>query len=156
MIPAILLTLSLQSPSVPEAPAAVLNVRRLIEESTLGKAVTAQLRSVQAQKQKSIADKQAEVDQLRLTNAVPARVERAQLELVRLAQDAEADLRSLDEQLQREFDKKLRPVVAKIAEEEHIGILFQYPSQLVVWVSPSVDVTAKVIARLDAETAPKK
>jgi len=69
----------------------------------------------------------------------------------RLTEDVDAELRALDRQLQEEFNKKLRPVVAQIAEEEHIGILFQYRQPLIAWVSPAVDVTAKVLARLDAE-----
>ena len=52
--------------------------------------------------------------------------------------------------MQLEFDKKLRPVLNTIVEEEHIGILFEYPQQLIVWAAPAVDITAKVIERLDA------
>lgn len=155
MIFHILLALSLQLPLQSDSPAAVLNVQRLIAESALGKAVTAQLQTVQTQKQKAIADKQAEVQQLNRSSALPARVQRAQVELQRLTEDAEAELSALNRQLQDEFDKKLRPVVAKLAEDEHIGIIFEYPHQLIVWVSPSIDVTAKVIARLDAETKEK-
>ena len=67
--------------------------------------------------------------------AIPARLERARLELQRLTEDAQAELAALDRQLQDEFDKKLRPVVAHIAEEEHIGIIFRYPQQLLVWAA---------------------
>ena len=148
--------LSLQLAPLSDPPAAIVNVQRVIEESAVGKAATAQLRTVQTQKQKAIADKQAEVQQLRRSATPAARVERAQLELQRLTQDAEAELKALDQQLQEEFLKKLRPVVAQIAEEEHIGILFQYPQPLIVWVSPAIDVTAKVLARLDAESKEKK
>ena len=156
MIFHLLLLLSLQLPLLSDPPAAIVNVQRLMEESAVGKAATAQLRTFQTQKQKAIADKQAEVQQLRRSATPAARVERAQLELQRLTQDAEAELKALDQQLQEEFSKKLRPVVAQIAEEEHIGILFQYPQPLIVWVSPANDITAKVLARLDAETKEKK
>jgi Skp family chaperone for outer membrane proteins len=156
MIFHIVLALSLQLPAGADSAAAFVNVPRLIAESALGKAVTAQLRTVQTQKQKAIADKQAEVQQLNRSSALPARIQRAQLELERLAQDSEAELAALDRQLQDEFDKKLRPVVAELAEEEHIGIIFEYPQQLVVWVSPSIDVTSRVIARLDAAEARKQ
>ncbi len=137
MIFPVLLALSLQLPS------------------PLGKAATAQLRDAQTQKQRAIAEKQAEVQQLSRSSAAPARVQRAQVELQRLTRDAEEELAALDQQLQKEFDKKLRPIVAKIAEEEHIGIIFEYPQQLILWSSPSIDVTAKVIARLDAEAKRK-
>ena len=44
-------------------------------------------------------------------------------------------LATLNQQLQEEFDKKLRPIVAELAEEEHIGIIFEVPHQTIVWVS---------------------
>jgi Skp family chaperone for outer membrane proteins len=156
MIFTILLALSLQLPSLADPPPAVVNVPRLVRESALGKAATAQLQAAQTQAQQAIAEKQAEVQQLSRSSAPPARVQRAQVELQRLTQDADAALAALDQQLQKEFDKKLRPIVAKIAEEEHIGIIFEYPQQLILWASPSIDVTAKVIARLDAEVHEKK
>jgi Skp family chaperone for outer membrane proteins len=156
MIFTMLLALSLQLPSLPDSPPAIVNVPRLVKESAIGKAATAQLRTAQTEKQKVIAEKQAEVQQLSRSSAAPARVQRAQVELQRLTQDAETELAALDQQLQKEFDKKLRPIVAKIAEEEHIGIIFEYPQQLILWASPSIDVTAKVIARLDAEAKEQK
>jgi Skp family chaperone for outer membrane proteins len=156
MIFHLLLALSLQLPALADLPTAVVNVQRLIAESIPGKAATAQLRAAQTQKQKEIADKQAELQQLNRATALPARIEKAQVELRRLTEDAQAELAALDRQLQDEFDKKLRPVVANIAEEEHIGIIFEYPHQLIVWAAPSIDITTKVIARLDAEAKEKK
>ena len=151
MIFHLLLTLSLQLSPLADPPTAVVNVQRVIEESAAGKAATTQLRTFQTQKQKAISDKQAEVQQLRRSTTLPALVEKAQRELQRLTEDADAELKALDRQLQEELSKKLRPVVAQIAEEEHIGIIFQYPQPLIVWASPAIDVTAKVLARLDAE-----
>jgi Skp family chaperone for outer membrane proteins len=156
MIFHILLALSLQASALSDTPTAVVNIQRLVAESTLGKAATAQLRAFQTQKQKIIADKQAEVQQLNRSGAVRTRIEKAQLELQRLTQDAETELAALDRQLQEEFSKKLRPVIAQIAIEEHIGIILELPQQMILWVSPSADVTAKVIERLEAETKEKK
>ena len=156
MIFHILLALSLQASSPSDPPTAVVNIQRLVAESTLGKAATAQLRAFQTQKQKVIADKQAEVQQLNRSGALRTRIEKAQLELQRLTQDAETEFAALDQQLQEEFSKKLRPVIAQIAIEEHIGIILELPQQMILWVSPSADVTAKVIERLEAETKEKK
>ena len=155
MIFHVLLALSLQTAGLADPPTAVVNVQRLIAESSIGKAATARLRAFQAEKQKALADKQAELQQLGRANAARARIERAQLDLQHLAQDAEAALAALNEQLQDEFDKKLRPIVAEIAEEEHIGIIFEIPHQTIVWASPSIDVTSKVIERLEAASKPK-
>jgi Skp family chaperone for outer membrane proteins len=156
MILNILLALSLQVPALSASPTAVVNVQRLVAESTAGKAATAQLRAFQIEKQKVIAGKQAEVQQLARSGAVRTQIEKAQLELQRLTEDAEAELATLDRRLQEEFQKKLRPVVAQVALEEHIGIILELPQPMIIWASPSMDVTAKVIARLEAETKEKK
>jgi Skp family chaperone for outer membrane proteins len=155
MILHILLALSLQSPALSDSPTAVVNLQRLITESTAGKAATAQLRAFQSQKQKTLSEKQAEVQQLTRSGAVRTEVEKAQRELQRLTEDAEAELAALDRQLQEEFQKKLRPIVAKVALEEHIGIILELPQPMIIWAAPAVDVTAKVIERLDAETKTK-
>lgn len=152
----LLLVLSLQLPPLADPPTAVVNVQRLLAESAIGKVATAQLQALQTQKGKAIADKQAEVQQLNRSSALPARIERARLELQRLTEDAEAERTALDRELKADISRKLRPVVAKLAEEQHIGIIFQYPQPLIVWASPSIDVTAMVIARLDAETNAKE
>jgi len=46
--------------------------------------------------------------------------------------------------------------VAQIAEEDHIRVIFEYPQALIVWVAPSLDITAKVIERLDAASTENK
>jgi Skp family chaperone for outer membrane proteins len=134
----------------------VVNIPRLVAESIAGKAAAAQLKVFQAERQKILTDKQAEVQKLAASKALAAQIEKAQLELQRLAQDAQAELATLDRQLQEDFSKRLQPVVAQIAAEDHIGIIFEYPQQMILWASPSVDITSKVIERLDAASKEKK
>jgi Skp family chaperone for outer membrane proteins len=156
MVFLIVMALSLQAAPAGNLPPAVINVQRLIAESTIGRSATARLRALQSEKQKAIADKQANLQQLTRSAALRRQIDKAQLELQRLTEDAEAELAALDQQLRDELSRKLRPIVAKLAEEEHIGIIFEYRQQAIVWVSPSVDVTATVIERLDAESKNQK
>src|SRR3954447_20247203 len=156
MIFTIVMALSLQVAPAGNPPPAVVNIQRLIAESTIGRSATARLRAFQTEKQKVIADKQTELEQLTRSAALRTQIDKARLELQRLTEDAEAELAARDQQLRDEFSKKLRPIVAKLAEEEHIGIIFEYPQQAIVWVSPSVDVTEKVIERLNAESKDQK
>jgi Skp family chaperone for outer membrane proteins len=155
----LLLTLSLQlpTPAAPEmAPSRVVNVPRLIAESIVGKAATAQLRAFRVEQQKGIADKQSALQKLNQSRAASTQIERARLELERATQDAEVDLAALNKQMQEELNRRLRPVLNKIAEEDHIGIIFEYPQELIVWIAPSIDITAKVIERLDAASKDQK
>jgi Skp family chaperone for outer membrane proteins len=156
MIATLLLALSLQLPASPDLPAAIVNVPRLVAESAAGKAATAQLRAFQAEKRKVLADKQSALETLAASKAVTVQIEKARLELQRLTQDAEAELVALDRQLRDDFSKKLRPVVAKIVADDHLGIIFEYPGAMVAWAAPSVDITTKVIERLDSEAKEKK
>jgi Skp family chaperone for outer membrane proteins len=155
MLVHILLLLALQPPTTLEVPTAIVNTTRLVAESTAGKAATAQLKALQSEKQKIVSDKQAEVQKLVDAKAAPTQLQKAQLELQRLTQDAQLALENLDRELQDEFNKKIRPLMAQIAEEEHIGIVFEYPQPMIVWTSSTVDITSKVIERLDAASREK-
>jgi Skp family chaperone for outer membrane proteins len=157
MIFPLLLALAVQSaPAVTSLPPiGILNVPRLVAESIDGKAATAQLKALQLEREKGIADKRSALARLNQSKALPAQIERAQLDLQRVTQDAELDLAALQRDLQVEFDKKLRPVLNQVAGEEHIGIIFQYPAPVISWIVPSMDVTSKVIERLDAAAKEK-
>jgi Skp family chaperone for outer membrane proteins len=156
MILHLLLALSIQAPTTADLPTAIVNIPRLVAESIVGKAAAAELKAFQAEKQKTLSEKQAEVQKLATAKAVASQIDKAQLELQRMTQDAEAELADLDRKLQDEFANRLRPVVAKIAEDDHIGIVFEYPQEMIVWASPAIDITGKVIERLDAAARDKK
>lgn len=156
MILPLLIALSLQAPAAADLPTAVVNIPRLVTESIVGKAAAAELKAFQAEKQKALSDKQAELQKLAAAKAVASQIDKARLELQRMTQDAEAEMADLDRKLQEEFANRLRPVVATIAEEDHIGIIFEYPQEMIVWVAPALDITTKVIARLDAASRDKK
>ncbi len=156
MILPLLIALSLQAPAASDLPTAVVNIPRLVTESLVGKAAAAELKAFQAENQRALSDKQAELQKLAAAKAGASQLDKARLELQRMTQDAEAEMADLDRKLQEEFANRLRPVVAKIAEEDHIGIIFEYPQEMIVWVAPALDITTKVIARLDAASRDKK
>jgi Skp family chaperone for outer membrane proteins len=148
------LAMALQVPAAtaPDAayPSRILNLPRLIAESIDGKAGTAKLHALQDEKRKTLADKQAAIQRLNQAKAAPADIQRAQVELERATKDAETDVAALTRQLQADFEKRLTPILKEIVEIDHIGIVFEYPQQLVVWAAPSTDITDEVIERLDA------
>jgi Skp family chaperone for outer membrane proteins len=152
----LLLALSLQLQVSPAVPVAIVNVPRLVAESMAGKAATAQLHALQAEKEKAISDKQAILSGLNQSRALTAQIERAQIELQRFTEDAKQDLATLDRELQAAFDQKLQQALNKIGEREHIGVIFEYPQQMIVWVVPALDITTKVIEQLDAAMTDEK
>jgi len=156
MIFNILLALALQPPAAVDVPVMIVNVPRLIAESMAGKTATARLQAFQIEKQKVLTDKQVEVQRLAATKVAVAQFEKAKLELERMTQDVQAEVTDLDRTLNDEFARRLRPIVAEIAEHDHVGVVLEYPQQMIFWVSPSVDITSKVIERLDAAANEKK
>jgi Skp family chaperone for outer membrane proteins len=85
-----------------------------------------------------------------MKNATPADTERAQIELRRMTEDAEASMSAVGQTLQEEFIKKVQPLLKQILEEDHLLLIFEIPNPLFAWVHPSADITSKVIQRLDA------
>ena len=140
----------------PAIPLAILNVPRLVAETSAGKALSAHLDAVRSEKQKAIAEKQAALQALRAKNGAIADVQHAQVELQRMGQDADAELEALNEQLQNELFSKVEPLLEQILKEDHIGAIVDYPHpSFILWVDPSIDITTKVIERLDAATKDK-
>jgi Skp family chaperone for outer membrane proteins len=150
----LLLVFALQVPAAAAAPVAVpsrvVNVPRVVADSILGKAATAQMKTLQTERQKGIAEKQAALQKLMQSQAAPAQIDRAKVDLDRVTEDAKADAIALNKTLQADFDRRLRPILSQIAAEEHVDLVLDFPQNLLIWASPSTDITAKVIERLDA------
>ena len=144
------LLLALQLSSELAFPPAVLNVARVMSESTEGKAAIAKFEAARLEREKNLSSKRSEIQVLIEKKAAAATVERTQVELKRLTEDAEVQLTELERALQVDFFKKVEPLVIQIVNEDKLGILFTLPNPLIVWTGPSVDITTKVIQRLDA------
>jgi Skp family chaperone for outer membrane proteins len=143
------LLLALQLSTEMAFPPAILNLQRLMAESIEGKAVIAKLETARTEHLKTLESKRAEVNELIKKKAAAASIQRSQVELERMAEDADAQLTDLQRALQVDFFKKVEPVASQIAVEDKLGILFTFPNPNIVWTGPSVDITTKVIQRLN-------
>jgi hypothetical protein len=54
--------------------------------------------------------------------------------------------------LQSEFLATVQSLLQQIRDEDHLLLIFEIPNPLFAWVHPSVDITSKVIQRLNAPT----
>jgi Skp family chaperone for outer membrane proteins len=143
------LLLALQLSTEMAFPPAILNLQRLLAESIEGKVVIAKLETARAEHLKTLEGKRAEVNELVKKKAGLASIQRSQLELERMTEDADAQLTELQRALQVDFFKKVEPVASQIAVEDKLGMLFTFPNPNIVWTGPSVDITTKVIQRLN-------
>jgi Skp family chaperone for outer membrane proteins len=144
------LLLALQLSTELGFPPAILNLPRVLSESVEGKAVIVKFEAARAEYEKTLSGKRAEIQGLIEKKATAATVERSQVELKRMTEDAEAQMTDLQRALQVDFFKKVEPLVLQIVNEDKLGILFTFPNPMIVWAGPPVDITTKVIQRLDA------
>ena len=77
-------------------------------------------------------------------------IERQQVDGQRFEQDAQAELNTLQQELQQEFQKKLMPILEAISKEKGLQVLFSAGDAGVIWIEPGIDITLDAVKRMDA------
>ena len=145
------------NPIAPPSDAiAIVNMQRVIAESAIGKGATAKVNALRAEREKTLADRQAAIDTSVKQGAAAIDIQRMRLDLQRMTEDANTEITDLTRSVEDDFAKRLRPVLQQILEDDRLGVIIEVPNPVVVWAHPSVDVTSKVIQRLDSPPDPKK
>jgi outer membrane protein len=148
------------------AKVAYVNLQLIAQLSADGKAAATKANALAQKKQNEIAEKtktlQANQQKLQTSGGVLSESARGQLErdiqsqtrdLERLQQDAQGELQNLQQDLQNEFQKKLFPVLEKLAKEKGLQMLFSGADAGLIWTDPGLDLTAEAVKALDAATA---
>lgn len=143
---------------------AFINPDRIIAESALGKASTARMTALRAQKLAELNAKGQELESARQKLAMGSllsedarattqkSIDRLQVELQRAQQDAEAAAQELQQQLNVEFDRKLTPIVEQVALDKGLYLLLRVDTGTIAWADPALDLTSDIVKRLDATT----
>jgi outer membrane protein len=165
-----------QPPAQPAAPApqppapfpqgakiGFVNIQRVVAESTEGKASSAKVNALIQKKQTEGAEKakQLQSNQQKLQQSggilsdsargqLEKEIEKEQVEAQRFQQDAQAEINELTQELQGEFIKKVTPILAQVATEKGLQVLFDEANSGVAWKDPGLDLTGDVIKKLDA------
>ena len=82
-------------------------------------------------------------------------IERQQRDIQRFTEDAQQDVQALQQQLQEDFQRKLNPVVDRVAREKQVHMVFSAADSGLVWADPSMDLTADIIRAFDAAATAK-
>jgi Skp family chaperone for outer membrane proteins len=141
---------------------AYVNLPALFQLSRDGKAAAARIQKATEDKQKTIETKAKALqsNQQKLETggsvmteaartALQKEVERQQREGERLEQDAQQELNELQQEVQGEFQKKLFPVLAALAQEKGLLMLFSAGDAGLIWAEPGLDLTMEAAKRLD-------
>jgi outer membrane protein len=138
-------------------------VQRIAAESAEGKASTDKVKAMNDQKVKELNDKnkalQTAQQKLEAGGSVLSDAARAQLasdidkqqrEIQRFTEDAQQDVQTLQAQLQDDFQRKLTPVIQKVATDRSLHMIFSVTDSGLVWGDPSLDLTEEVIKAFNA------
>ncbi|MGE0443820.1 MAG: OmpH family outer membrane protein, partial [Vicinamibacterales bacterium] len=142
---------------------AVINIQRIASESAEGKAATGRVNALVARKQSEGAEKtkqlQAAQQKLESGGAVLSanaqgqlqkEIERLTIDIQRFNEDAQQEVQALQNDLMAEFERKLTPVIAEVATEKQLHLIFSAADAGLVWGNPGLDITAEVIKKFDA------
>lgn len=161
-----------QQPAPPPRPfpadskIAFINTQRIAGESAEGKAATGRLKALNDKKVQELNDKQKQLQTMQqklqaggsvLSDAARSEleknVEKLNVDIQRFTQDAQAEVQELNNQLQADFERRLRPIIDAVSKEKGLLLVFG-PDSGIVWADAALDITADVIKRFDQTAAP--
>lgn len=144
------------------AKVAFVNLQAVFQLSGDGKAAAAKVQSLTTQKQAQIAERQKilQANQQKLQTGgtlmneqargqLEKEIEKQTRELERFQQDAQAELNDIQVELNDGFQKKLFPVLQKMAEEKGLHMLFSAADAGLIWADEGLNLTEEAVKRLD-------
>ena len=153
-------------PARPPFPAgsqhAYIDLARVAGESIDGQAANLQVQTLSEQKLQMLEGRNVELQasQSKLqqnANVMSAEaqlqlqreIERLNIDVQRMQQDAEAEITDLQQALQIEFQQKLVPAIDRVAAAKGLLFIFSAGDGGLVWANPALDITADVVSELD-------
>ena len=145
---------------------AYVNVQAVAAASVEGKVAAEKIKVLQEQKSRELQEKnkalqsaQQKLEQGGSVLSDPARaqlqaeIERQQRDLQRFTEDAQQDVQQLAEQVEGEFNRKLTPIIDRVAKQKGVHFVFNAAQSGLIWAEPGMDLTAEVIQAFDSPAA---
>lgn len=144
------------------------DVRAVLLESKAGKQHKAEIEKIVKDKQASLKKEEdklktlqqnLEKEMLTLSDAQKQEKQRGFQEKVQAlqknAQDAERDLRQKDNEYSSKAIEEMRKVIADVAKEEKLSLVLGKSEMSVLYSEEGMDITSKVIQKLDSRAGKK-
>jgi outer membrane protein len=146
----------------------VVNSNEVIQKSTEGKAVMAQLQDKDTSNSSKISTMDEKIRELetklntqRLTLTqesilqLNSELERKRTERKRFAEDSLRELQELRFRLFTKVQDEVIPIIEGLGKERNLNIIFDLANSGAVYINPTIDLTGEVIKRYDASKAKK-
>lgn len=146
----------------------VVNSQEVLEKSSEGKKVMAQLQSRDSKAQADIAKLDEEIrtletrlntQRLTLTQEalmnMQADLERKRTDRARFAEDQVRDMNELTARLFQRIQNELLPIIEELGKEKDLDLIFDLQRSGAIYFNPAIDLTNEVILKYDASKASK-
>ena len=147
---------------------AVVHSQEVLEKSTEGKKVMAQLQSRDSKAQADVAKLDEDIrlletrlntQRLTLTQEsmiqMQADLERKRTERTRFTEDLVREMRDLQESLFNRIQSELLPIIEAVGKERNLDLIFDLLSSGAIYFNPTINLTAEIILKYDASKASK-
>jgi Skp family chaperone for outer membrane proteins len=135
--------------------------QRVFSESSDGKAALARLTTIQNSKTRAIDEKnralraqELALEQSSSLLSEDARTERTnevqklRIDVQRFIEDAQAELLGIQREAENAFVVKLKPALAKVAQDKGLQLILSVDDGQVAWFDPTLDLTSDVVKQL--------
>jgi outer membrane protein len=155
-----------QQPPVPMPEGAkfgFFSLQAVADQSALGKAGSAQVKTLTDKKAAEITSKQTQLQALQQKRQTSASVmtaaavsqmdkdiERLNLDIQYMQQTAQKEVEDLNNDLMNEFYQKIVPVLETIAKEKGLHAIFSAQDAGAIYIHPGLDMTSEIVKKLDA------
>ncbi len=147
---------------------AVVNSQEVLEKSTEGKKVMAQIQSRDSKAQADIAkmDEDIRVLETRLNTqrltltqeamlSMQTDLERKRTDRTRFAEDQVREMNDLTQRLFNRIQSELLPIIEAVGKEKNLDLIFDLQRSGAIYFNPRTDITAEIILKYDASKASK-
>lgn len=135
------------------------SMQMVLNEATETKAAAERIKATQQQKAGDLRVKQQALEETRRQLGEPAGLfqgkrlreqeERQRIQLEQATAQAQQELQTLQQQIQRELRARLKTVLDELARRHGLELVLNHDTS-VLWAAPGLDLTAAVVERLNA------
>jgi outer membrane protein len=127
-------------------------LQRVVAESADGKQASAKVQALQQKKVAELNERQKAVQALqeKLDKSGAVMSELARGDLTKQVERAQVDLQRATQDAQAEFQRRIAPIIEQVGKERGLHYICNGPDSGLVWADASLDITADVVKKFDA------
>jgi outer membrane protein len=152
-----------------ELKVGIVDLYRVLNESEEGKRAVSELQSMLEARQKSLDEKQRKIQSLReeyekkktvlneeARKSKEEEIERLGRDLQRSVADYQMELQKKQNEITQSMLKEIKEIINDFAKKERYNLILEKAEQIVIYSTPEVEITDKIITLFNQKTSTKK